>query len=104
MWQTIHDSTDNDWLKNDSERRLTQLHAMDDIDALQAIVDRAAAASGRRPADWNELIRAGIIPRVPADPEGTAYQLDMSGKVQMSAASPLAPLPEEPQRMAAVPQ
>ena len=104
MWQSIHDSTDNDWLRRDSERRLTQLRAMDDIDALQAIVNRAAAALGHPVRDWTELIRAGIIPRVPADPEATAYEIDAAGRVRMSSKSPLFPLPEEPQRLGGRPQ
>jgi hypothetical protein len=101
MWQSIHDSTDNDWLRNDSERRLTQLRAMDEMDALQAIVDRASAERGHPVTDWNELVRAGVIPRTPVDPERTPYEIDAAGKVRMSRQSPLSPLPEEPQRMMA---
>lgn len=102
MWQSIHDSTDNDWLRNDSERRLEQLNAMDQIDALQAIVDRARAAAGHPIIDWAELVRSRVIPRIPVDPGRTPYELDPAGKVRLSRQSPLFPLPEEPQHLAAL--
>ena len=95
MWETIRDTTDVDWLRQDAERKLAQLRALDDIDALQTIVDAAAARTGEAPPDWVTLVRARRLAGIPVDPGGTPYALD-SGRVHLSNASPLYPLLVEP--------
>jgi tetratricopeptide (TPR) repeat protein len=98
MWEAIYESADNDWLRQDAERRLTQLRAADEIDALQILVDRAAEALGDRPRDWAPLVGPGRLPGVPLDPRGTPYTID-AGRVRLSSQSPLFPLPDEPRRL-----
>lgn len=93
MWQAIRESAESDWQRNDADRRLSQLSAMDTIDELQRGVDRLSAARGRSVADWSEISNQPA----PADPAGIPYQLDR-GRVSLAASSPLFPLPEEPQR------
>lgn len=102
MWQAIYQSAEIDWLRNDAERRLLQLDAMDFIDQVQAAVDRARAA-GFAVTDWEVLARAGVLRAVPADPSGTPLELDRTGRVRLSSKSPLFPLPDEPQRAFAPP-
>jgi hypothetical protein len=99
MWQAIRQSADNDWLRKDADRRLEQLHALDQIDELQSVVDGVAAATGARPADWKAVVRAKGWPGVPIDPRGTPYELTPDGAVRMSASSPLSPLPAEPRQL-----
>jgi len=91
LWESIRQSADNDWLRNDAERRLLQLRAMDEIDALQQRVDRFTNATGVPPADWAALRAI----KAPPDPTGTPYQLE-HGRVKLSIRSPLFPLPDEP--------
>jgi tetratricopeptide (TPR) repeat protein len=97
MWQAIYQSAEIEWLRNDAERRLLQLDAMDFIDQVQRVVNQARAA-GVAATDWQALIRAGVIRRIPADATLTPLELDGSGRVRLSRQSPLFPLPEEPQR------
>ena len=99
MWESIRASAEIDWLKRDAERRLMQLDVMDFIPTVQAEVDRAAAATGTMPRDWNGLIGAGVVPGIPVDPTKTPYEIDESGTVILSPQSPLYPLPSEPQRI-----
>jgi hypothetical protein len=96
MWTAIRDSAEIDWLKNDAERRLLQLRALDEIEELQRAVDRAAERMGQRLTSWPALARAGVVPGIMVDPSGTPYELTSEGLVQMSQQSPLWPLPEEP--------
>jgi len=97
LWQQMAQTADNAWLVNEADRRLTQLDAMDQIDALRALVAEAERRSGRRPGEWSDLVRAGLLRGVPADPVGTPYILDRStGTVSLSPDSALAPLPEDP--------
>ncbi len=99
MWQAIRESAEIEWLRNDAERRLAQLQAMDDIDVLQAEVDRVSAARGAPVTRW-ETVRNARLPGVPVDPAGTPYELTPDGRVQLSPSSLLFPLPDEPRRLA----
>lgn len=103
MWEAIRASAEIDWLRNDAERRLSQLEAADWIDQVQADVNRARAA-GVPTSSWTDLIRAGALRGVPVDPSRTPFELDPSGTVRLSRQSPLFPLPLEPQRAMAAPQ
>jgi hypothetical protein len=103
MWESIRQSAEIDWLRNDAERRLEQLDAMDFIDQVQAEVDRAKA-SGLDTSGWPMLIRAGALRGVPVDPSRTPLELDAQGTVSLSHNSPLYPLPEEPKRAFAAPR
>jgi hypothetical protein len=97
MWEAIRESAEIEWLRNDAERRLMQLDAADFIDQVQAEVNHARTAGV--PIDgWQGLIRAGALRGVPVDPTRTPLELDASGKVGLSSASPLFPLPDQPQR------
>jgi hypothetical protein len=98
MWQAIRDSAENEWLRRDAERRLAQLTALDQIDALQRRVDEARARYGQ-PRGWTDLVRAGALPGVPADPAGVPYDLTADARVRLSRSSPLWPPPEEPKRL-----
>lgn len=100
MWQSIRESAELDWLKNDAERHLLQLDATDALEQLQAVIDRAALQIPGLEASWTSLIRAGVLRGVPLDPAGTPFDIDASGKVSVSKQSPLYPLQPEPFRRA----
>ena len=99
MWLSILGTADLDWLKTQAERRLLQLRALDDIDALQARVDAYAERAGTRPGGWAPLVAARLLRDVPRDPAGVPYDLTADGRVQLGARSPLFPLPNEPLRL-----
>jgi tetratricopeptide (TPR) repeat protein len=97
MWEAIRQSAELDWLRADADRRLAQLRALDDIDALQRRVDEYARQRAQPPQDWAELVRARVLPGTPLDPSRTPYEL-AAGHVRLSQSSPLWPLPPEPLR------
>ncbi|HZT75593.1 MAG TPA: hypothetical protein VFA27_02985 [Vicinamibacterales bacterium] len=103
MWLSILESADVDWLRNQAERRLLQLQALDQIDALQAAIAQYTKRTGEAPRDWGALIRGGVLRGVPRDPSGAPYTLTSAGEVRLGDGSALAPLPSEPQRLGAVP-
>jgi hypothetical protein len=103
MWEAIRESAQIDWLRKDAERRLFQLRSLDEIDALNAIVDRFTSGTGESASNWVRLVRAGAIRGIPVDPLGTPYELSEDGHVQLSRTSPLWPLPDEPMRTAPPP-
>jgi hypothetical protein len=96
MWESIRQSSDVDWMRRTAERLLVQLDALDQIDEIQQRLDRFANSSGVPLSNWTPALRARLFPGVPLDPTGTPYELTAQGRVQLSPASPLFPLPVEP--------
>jgi len=97
MWRNIRDTTEDDWLRRNAELRLAQLDALDQIDQLAAIVAEFERRAGRTPERWEDVVAAGLLTGVPADPSGEPYQLNRStGDVTLSGWSELYPLPVEP--------
>jgi hypothetical protein len=94
MWQAIRQSAEIDWLRNDADRRLQQLDALDTIDALQRAADDYGRRTGQTP-DFQALIRGRVLRGFPLDPAGTPFEMS-NGRVELSKSSPLLPLPEEP--------
>jgi tetratricopeptide (TPR) repeat protein len=97
LWQQLYETTDDSWVRNDAQRKLAQLQALDDIDALSLVVRRFAEATGRLPASWDELVAMRWLAQVPLDPSGTPYELraDAPGSVALSDRSSLVPLPPQ---------
>jgi hypothetical protein len=96
MWEAIRQSAEIDWLRQDAERRLMQLSALDAIEALEKPIQAFTTKRAHAPAAWADLIRAGLVPGVPLDPTGIPYELLPDGHVGVSRSSALFPLPEEP--------
>jgi hypothetical protein len=97
MWRQIQQTATDDWFQRESQRRLKQLDAMDQIELLQSVIAAFAAKHGRAPADWAELRREGYVRGAIVDPNGTPYRLDGS-TVALDPASRLLPLPWEGQK------
>jgi tetratricopeptide (TPR) repeat protein len=94
--QRLYASSDIKWLKDSAAWRLQQLDALDAIDALQQITAEYARRYGRPPADWQTLVRAGLLRGVPLDPAGVPYVLNpWWGTVAVSKESSLWPMPGE---------
>jgi tetratricopeptide (TPR) repeat protein len=104
MWEAIRQSAEIDWLRGDAERRLSQLTALDQIDALQTLVDQVTKRDGAPPTTWSPFLGGHPLPGVPVDPSGTPYEIDASGRVRLSTRSRLFPIPQEPQHQATSPR
>ena len=93
LWQQIM-ASDQPWMRRTAERSLQQLQALDQIDELQALVNRAAIPAGMR-VTWADLVRRRLLRGIPLDPGGVPYQLEAdTSRVTLSPASPLSPLPD----------
>ena len=86
-------NADQVWLRRYAERTLRQLAAMDEIDRLQATVDRYREGHHGAVVTWTDLIRDGAARGIPVDPAGAPYDLRADGRVTVGAKSPLFPLP-----------
>ncbi len=86
-----------EWVRKTAERRLTQLVALDDIDALEAMVPVFQQKMHRDPTGWPDFEAAGLLKGLPTDPAGAPYvYFPASGLVRLHPQSPLGPLPQFP--------
>jgi hypothetical protein len=98
LWQQIQETATDDWFQRESQRRLKQLDAMDQIELLEKVVKAFTDQHGRPPAGWAELARGGYVRGAIVDPNGAPYRLDGS-TVTLDPASRLLPLPWEGQKL-----
>lgn len=92
LWQQIAQSEEA-WLRRNAERALRQLQALDQIDQLQAVIQRFPPAAGSE-YSWTDFVRRRVLSRVPYDPTGTPFEIDpATGRVSVSNQSPLFPMP-----------
>jgi tetratricopeptide (TPR) repeat protein len=98
MWRQLLTS-EQEWVRRNAERSLLQLQVLDQIDQLHAALLRGGRAAGGA-YSWTPLIARGWLAGVPLDPTGTPYELDpLTGRVRVSSASTLFPMPDEPERL-----
>jgi tetratricopeptide (TPR) repeat protein len=82
------------YIRRAAERGLLQLRALDEIDQLQALVDRYPVDHLAPPESWLDLMTAGMLQGLPVDPQNVPYVYDPSThRVSLSPQSPLGPLP-----------
>jgi hypothetical protein len=94
LWIQIGRTSDLPWFRKQADFRLKQLDAMDGIDVLERAAQIYRERAGAYPASWSDLLRAGLVRRIPADPTGVPFRLDASnGKVRLDPSSSLNPLP-----------
>lgn len=93
LWNQILQS-DEEWLRQNAERSLRQLDALDLIDRLQPVVNRFPPPPGEQ-YSWIALVRRGALPGIPIDPVGTPFEIDpATGVISVSERSPLYPMPD----------
>jgi hypothetical protein len=99
LWQEILASDNAQYLKELAVKRLMQLDAVDQLDALNRALVDYERRTGTRAESWQALVRAGVLRGVPLDPAGASYRYDAArGVAELDTRSPLAPLPSELQR------
>jgi tetratricopeptide (TPR) repeat protein len=98
LWTSLlrEAGAEESWMHKEAERRLQQLNALDDIDALEKAIKIYEARTGSLPASWLDMVRRGYLRAVPADPTGHPYELNPYwGLVTVDKGSPLNPLPRD---------
>jgi FimV-like protein len=88
-------ASEEEWLQQMATRALLQVDALDMMDRLQAVVRRYPPPEGE-PYSWQQLVRRGVLPAVPIDPTGVAFDINPeSGDVTVSRSSSLFPMPAQ---------
>jgi hypothetical protein len=89
LWQDIYNSTADPTIKKNAELHLQLLRVREDCKHLDALADEYAKRYAKRPTRMNELVWAGLLPGIPADPLGFAYIFSHEGKAELNLDSPL---------------
>lgn len=78
VWQSIESDAENELMRDVARRNLKNLDLEDAEEALTNAVTTFRERTSRFPNDWNELVSAGVLPRVPADPYGGRFYFDQA--------------------------
>jgi hypothetical protein len=89
LWKDIYDSTPDPSVKKNALQHLQLLKVKEDCKQLDALADEYAKRYGKRPAHMSEMVQAGLLRGIPADPLGFAYVLGEDGKAELNLDSPL---------------
>jgi tetratricopeptide (TPR) repeat protein len=84
LWQTIAQNTTDKMVKDTATRHLVSLEADRDIDDLEQKVRAYRERTGSWPANWRDVVRAGLVPGIPVAPRGEPYVLRSGGAVDVS--------------------
>ena len=90
LWLRIHDESDAPMLEANAIYHLEFLAALDLMDLLDAAIAGYREERGANPRQLIELVAAGKIEAIPADPAGVAFGYDAGrGRVYLQRASKL---------------
>ena len=81
LWTKIYESSDDRQIRQNALVRLVALKVDEDVTNLEALVQNYKQRTGAYAQDWRQLIAAGILGGIPADPSGAAYRLMRDGSV-----------------------
>lgn len=87
LWEGVYETTNDREVKKAAQIHLDSLHAARDLSELERRVQVYRQQTGRFPATWADMIRAGLLPGVPLAPEHEPYVLKSGGKVDVEDAS-----------------
>jgi hypothetical protein len=89
LWNEVYQTTKDPQVKENAMSHLQLLRAEEDCKQLDALADEFQKRTGRRPGRVGELVQAGLLPRLPADPMGFPYVFGPDGKAVLNIDSPL---------------
>jgi tetratricopeptide (TPR) repeat protein len=81
LWTNIYENTDEPVIKQNALTRLVALRVDEDVWNLEGVLQKYFQQTGKYPGSWQELISAGLLRGMPADPSGEAYKITSDGHV-----------------------
>jgi hypothetical protein len=89
LWQELYNSTDDPALRQNALNHLRGLQVDDEVEYLQALLQRYRRQTGRRAESFQELVAAGWLREWPTDPAGYPYLLIAGEQVLLHEESPI---------------
>jgi hypothetical protein len=94
IWTEIYNSSTNDDVRKNALQHLEGLQALEDIRQLEEIAEKYKSVYGHYPALGEDLVRAGVLQKLPVDPTGVPYVYGEDGKASVGPTSSV--IPEKP--------
>jgi tetratricopeptide (TPR) repeat protein len=89
LWSEVYQTAKDPQVRDNAQMHLRLLRVEQDCKQLDALADEFQKRTGRRAARVGELVQAGLLPRLPADPMGFPYVFGPDGKAALNLDSPL---------------
>ncbi|SRR5579871_172650 len=83
LWKAVYDTSIDPQVKETAVQHLTSLRAEADIEELEKRVSIYKGRTGVLPSRWLDMVRAGLLPGLPQDPNGAEYKLLPDGTVDV---------------------
>ena len=83
LWKTVYETNHDPTVKETASQHLLSIQADLEMDELERRTHAYEERFGKAPEQWSDLIRAGLLRRIPSDPEGHPYKLRLDGTVQV---------------------
>jgi tetratricopeptide (TPR) repeat protein len=84
LWSATYQTTHDDRVKANAAAHLRALQVDQDVADLEHVVEIYRQRTGRLPASFGEMMTAGLLRGIPADPLGKPYRLTSDGSVVVS--------------------
>lgn len=85
LWETIRDTTNDEFTK---ARAQAYIDRLDELDYLEAAAKQYKAAYGVFPKSPDDLVAKHVIPQVPQDPFGFSFLMNPDGTATIDVAHP----------------
>ncbi|MBI4467313.1 MAG: tetratricopeptide repeat protein [Acidobacteria bacterium] len=89
LWTELYNSTKDRMVRDNALDHLAGLQVDDDIEILHTLLERYRKQTGKPAQSFQELVAAGLLRRLPADPVGYPYRLGPQGRVRLDPQSPI---------------
>jgi tetratricopeptide (TPR) repeat protein len=84
LWQNIYDTNPDKMIQDNARQHLEALQYDQYVEQIEQRVQSATQKLGHAPADWREVVQAGLLRGIPLDPKGRPFVLMPDGRVQYS--------------------
>jgi hypothetical protein len=89
LWREVFQTAQDPQIKKNAELHLRLVKVDLDLRQLNLLADEYERRTGRRATKMSELVQAGLLPRMPGDPDGYPYVLGEGGKAELNLNSPM---------------
>jgi len=89
LWSEIYESTNDEMIKKNALDHLKLLKVQEDCEALDVLNEEFEKRTGHLAGRIRELVTAGLLKGMPADPAGYEYVIGKDGLAELNPKSPL---------------
>ncbi len=94
LWKILYETAENEQMRHNAQVHLQQLDALDQIEILTEVAGKYKEQFGHFPENWQAMVEARYLRRIPVDPIGVPYVLNpRDEKAEVSNDSFLSALP-----------